>query len=170
MIELSKGGDFMTVENYHRAFGVYGICPQKQSLLLIKKNVGPYNNRYDLPGGKLEDGESLVEGIHREFFEETGFYIDVLRNIGVIDFILPWKWHKITHVHHIAVFYLVKVTRGGFNDPEQFEGQDSNGALWVPVDEITADNSSPLVVKAVEWLKSRKLGMNVHRFEQWEVK
>ncbi|RXI98613.1 NUDIX domain-containing protein [Anaerobacillus alkaliphilus] len=160
----------MTVESYHRAFGVYGICLQNRKLLVIKKNIGPYINRYDLPGGKLEDGESLLEGMHREFFEETGFYVKVKKNLGVADFILPWKWRKITHVHHIAVFYLVQLTRGGFNDPEQFEGQDSNGALWFPIDEITAENASPLVLKAIEWFETRKLGMDVHRFEQWEVK
>ncbi|QOY33830.2 NUDIX hydrolase [Anaerobacillus isosaccharinicus] len=160
----------MTLENYHRAFGVYGICPQNGKLLVIKKNVGPYINRYDLPGGKLEDGESLLKGIRREFFEETGFYIEVRKNIGVVDFLLPWKWQRITHLHHIAVFYLVKLVRGGFNDPEQFDGQDSNGALWVPIDELTLDNASPLVLKAVDWLKTRKMGMDVVHFEQWEVK
>jgi ADP-ribose pyrophosphatase YjhB (NUDIX family) len=160
----------MKRENYHRAFGVYGICPQKGKLLLIKMNVGPYINRYDLPGGRLEDGENLLQGIHREFFEETGFYIEVRKNLGVVDFILPWDWRKVTHVHHIAVFYLVTLAGGGFNDPEQFEGQDSNGALWVPIAEITIDNSSPLVLKAVEWLETRKFGMDVNRFEKWHVK
>jgi ADP-ribose pyrophosphatase YjhB (NUDIX family) len=160
----------MKRENYHRAFGVYGICPQKGKLLLIKKNVGPYINRYDLPGGRLEDGENLLQGIHREFFEETGFYIEVKKNLGVADFILPWDWRKVTHVHHIAVFYLVRLAGGGFNDPEQFEGQDSNGALWIPIADITIDNASPLVLKAVEWLEKRKFGMHVNRFEKWHVK
>ncbi|TKI82071.1 DNA mismatch repair protein MutT, partial [Bacillus wiedmannii] len=46
--------------NFHRAFGVYGICIENNNLLVIDKIKGPYRNRYDLPGGSLEDGESLL--------------------------------------------------------------------------------------------------------------
>lgn len=99
----------MKLEKYYRAFGVYGICSQEGKLLVIKKSQGPYINRYDLPGGQLEEGENLLKGIHREFFEGTGFYINVKGKIGVVDFILPWQWRNITHLHHIALFYLVSL-------------------------------------------------------------
>ena len=49
---------------YHRAFGVYGICIENNSILVIDKIKGPYRSRYDLPGGSLEDGEA---GIYRQF-------------------------------------------------------------------------------------------------------
>ncbi len=53
----------MTVQKYHRAFGVYGIYAKDGKLLVILKNGGPYIHRYDLPGGSLEDGESLQEAM-----------------------------------------------------------------------------------------------------------
>ncbi|SET96606.1 NUDIX domain-containing protein [Salinibacillus kushneri] len=59
-------------KKYHRAFGVYGIYVEGNKLLVINKNGGPYKNRYDLPGGSLESGESLSVAIQREFKEETG--------------------------------------------------------------------------------------------------
>lgn len=52
--------------NFHRAFGVYGICIENNHILVIDKMKGPYRNRYDLPGGSLEDGEALLAGLHRE--------------------------------------------------------------------------------------------------------
>lgn len=42
---------------FHQAFGVYGMYARDGALLVMKKTGGPYINRYDLPGGSLEDGE-----------------------------------------------------------------------------------------------------------------
>ena len=44
---------------------------------MIKKSRGPYKNKFDLPGGKIEDGESLESALVREFMEETGLDIEV---------------------------------------------------------------------------------------------
>lgn len=32
-------------------FGVYGVCIEEGKLLCVRKYGGPYNGRYDLPGG-----------------------------------------------------------------------------------------------------------------------
>lgn len=52
--------------NFHRAFGCYGIIGNRKELVVIKKLGGPYINRYDLPGGSLEDGEELDKAVIRE--------------------------------------------------------------------------------------------------------
>lgn len=72
-------------------------------------------------------------------------------------------------MHHICVFYEVEGT-GGLTQPMQFEGQDSLGALWISEHEATLDNASPLVVKAFEWLKTEKLGIDGECYEHWKVK
>jgi ADP-ribose pyrophosphatase YjhB (NUDIX family) len=154
----------------HRAFGVYGICSEGDKLLVINKSRGPYINRFDLPGGSLEESEGLTEAMKREFVEETGLTAAIQEQIGVQDFIFPVKWKGFTHVHHIAVFYLVKRIGGELAEPEQFDGQDSLGAEWISEEDITADNSSPLVIKAMEWLKSRKLDLETQYFENWVIK
>lgn len=67
------------LKKYHRGFGVYGICFENEKLLVINKNDGLYINRYDLPGGSIEAAESLTTAMKREFFEETGFKIEIKR-------------------------------------------------------------------------------------------
>jgi len=158
------------IRHYHRAFGVYGIGVQDGKLLVINKNGGPYINRYDLPGGSLEEGESLLNALKREVHEETGYEIEAVKQIGVTDFTLPWKWRDFTDVHHIAVFYLVKIVGGQLSDPDVFEGQDSDGALWIPEEEATFDTASPLVLSAFDWLKNGDLDLNVIKYERWEIK
>lgn len=158
------------IKKCHRAFGVYGICVQDGKLLVINKNGGPYKNRYDLPGGSLEEAESLSVAMKREFLEETGFKIEIIKNIGVIDFILPWEWKEFTDVHHICVYYLVKIIGGESIEPVQFEGQDSLGAVWVSEQDINENNSSPLVLKAFDWINNDQLGIDVKLYDTWEVK
>jgi len=155
---------------YHRAFGVYGIYVEDNRLLVIHKNGGPYKYRFDLPGGSLEEGESLSEAMVREFKEETGIEIEIVEQIGITDFLLPWKWKGYTDVHHIAVFYKVRKIGGEISVPEEFEGQDSLGAEWVNRQDISEDNASPLVLKAMEWLETNDLGLKVNKYNDWIVK
>ncbi|CAN7280572.1 NUDIX hydrolase [Rossellomorea sp. LjRoot5] len=159
----------MSDKKYHRAFGVYGIYIEDGKLLVIHKNGGPYINRFDLPGGSLEEGESLAEAMRREFLEETGIEIEIEKQIGVIDFKFPSVWRDFTNVHHIAVYYSVRKTGGEIGIPEQFEGQDSLGAVWVSEHEVSRENASPLVMKAFECLKTNELGLNAEVYEEWEV-
>ena len=153
----------------HRAFGVYGIYVEDGQLLVINKNGGPYINRFDLPGGSLEDGETLSEAMKREFLEETGLKIEIEECIGVIDFKLPWLWREFTDVHHVAVFYSVKKVGGEISIPDQFEGQDSLGAVWIPENKASLENASPLVLKAFEWLKTKDLGIDAEIYKDWIV-
>lgn len=156
--------------NFHRAFGVYGICVHDNKLLVIQKNGGPYINRYDLPGGNLETGESLEEALEREFHEETGLLIDVRKQIGTADFMIHTDWREGTAVHHIAVFYEVQHVGGTISEPLHFEGQDSLGAVWITEKESTLENSSPLVLKAFDWLRTKKLTKEATYYKQWKVK
>ena len=70
-------------QKYHRAFGCYGIIGNSNELVVIRKNAGPYINRYDLPGGSLEDGEELAKAVVREVKEETGLEALHFDQIGV---------------------------------------------------------------------------------------
>jgi len=54
----------------------YGLYIDGDRILLIKSNVHPHV--WELPGGGLESGESLPEGLKREFMEETGYEIEEL--------------------------------------------------------------------------------------------
>ena len=60
---------------------VRGIVIENNQLLLIKR-VKRENNKeniyYVFPGGGLEDGETLEEGVKREVLEELGIDVEVL--------------------------------------------------------------------------------------------
>lgn len=147
------------MEKYHRAFGVYGIIySEKKGLVVIQKNAGPYINRFDLPGGSLEDGEELNIAIKREIKEETGLVVSNYKQIGITSFKYPWDYLNFHFNQHIAVFYDIQKVSGNIQETvPQFDGQDSLGSVFMPLKKLDTTNSSPLVLKAKEYLEHNKI-------------
>lgn len=54
---------------------IKGIIVCAERVLMLRKPGG----RWDLPGGKLEPGESIAAGLRREIAEETGLQVEVDR-------------------------------------------------------------------------------------------
>ena len=58
---------------------------QQQHILLIKRKNEPYKGHWALPGGFLEQDETLQNGAIRELEEETGLGLKKLVRLGVFD-------------------------------------------------------------------------------------
>lgn len=160
----------MSSKTFHFAFGSYGIIHKSDKLLVIKKNGGPYINRYDLPGGSLDEGEPLDKTVVREVIEETGLKILKSHQLGTISFRYPWRYQKYTWNEHICVFNLIDKYQGEVKDTVvQFIGQDSLGAVWVPLTDLTLENSSPLVIKARDFLLNGKFEIKDAEYPDWKV-
>ncbi len=69
--------------------GVGGVVIETGRALLIKRGSEPLLGEWSIPGGTLELGESLQEGVARELLEETGLEVRVLELIEVFDRIFP---------------------------------------------------------------------------------
>ena len=73
-----------------------GILIEKNKILLIQQKVNSFRS-WSLPGGKLEEGESLKNCLIREMQEETGLDISVKRLLYICDRTLNQK-----HILHIT--------------------------------------------------------------------
>jgi len=157
-------------EEFHRAFGIYGIIGDSDSLVVIRKNGGPYINRYDLPGGSLESGEPLDQAILREIHEETDLTVKAVQQLGITSFRYPWAYQEWRMNQHICVFYAVTDYQGTVAaQVAQFVGQDALGAVRLPLDALTIDNASPLVLKAKEYLQTQQFDPTDTTFANWSV-
>jgi 8-oxo-dGTP diphosphatase len=65
--------------------GVGGVIIEEGRALLIRRGSEPLLGQWSIPGGTLELGESLQQGVARELLEETGIEVRVLDLIEVFD-------------------------------------------------------------------------------------
>lgn len=157
-------------EKWEKREGVYGICITEKGLLVIDKTQGPYRKRYDLPGGGLEPGETQHSALHREVKEETGLKIQIKDNLGKCEFLVPWPTQTSTHLHHIVHLYQIETLTTKILSPKAIEGQDSVGAHWLALDQLTVKNASPLALQAKNWTRTRTLSQTLQRLNTWIIK
>ena len=70
--------------------GIGGVLIENNKALLIRRGSEPLLGQWSIPGGTLELGETIVEGVARELLEETGITVRVLDLIEVFDRINPY--------------------------------------------------------------------------------
>ncbi|MDY6789614.1 MAG: NUDIX hydrolase [Candidatus Nanohaloarchaea archaeon] len=59
------------------------ILEREGEVLLIKRRFEPFKGTWGLPGGQLEEGETLEECAVREMKEETGLKVSIKSMLGV---------------------------------------------------------------------------------------
>ena len=69
--------------------GVGGVVIDNGRTLLIRRGSHPLKGEWSIPGGLLEVGETLEQGVARELAEETGLEVRVVELIEVFERIFP---------------------------------------------------------------------------------
>ena len=70
--------------------GIGGVLIENDKALLIKRGSEPLLGQWSIPGGTLELGETILEGVAREMLEETGMVVRLLDLIEVFERINPY--------------------------------------------------------------------------------
>ena len=67
---------------------VGGVLIHDSRVLLIRRGQAPLEGRWSIPGGILEIGERITEGIERELREETGIQVRVAELLEIYEKVL----------------------------------------------------------------------------------
>ena len=105
--------------------GVGAIITDGDRVLLVRRGREPSKGLWSIPGGMLELGESLVEGIRREVREEVGLEVRVLEIVEVLDRVIYDDDGKIEY-HYVLVDYVCKPLSGTLRVAD-----DADAAEWV---------------------------------------
>jgi ADP-ribose pyrophosphatase YjhB (NUDIX family) len=105
--------------------GVGGVVLRGHDVLLVKRAFPPRAGEWSLPGGRLELGESLVDGVRREVREETGIEVEVGPLVEVFDRVHRDQDGRV-RFHFVIADFLCHPT-GGTLAP----GDDAADARWV---------------------------------------
>jgi len=101
-------------------------------ILLVKhepERGGFWQGKWICPGGKLELGETIGDGIKREVKEETGLEIELIKPLPAFDRIV--KSADGIDLHVVYIDYIAKLAGG-----ELKADSDVGEALWIEKDEL----------------------------------
>ncbi len=90
-----------------------------------------YTNHHKIPGGKIETGEDVIEGLKREIKEETGCQAETMSEVGLI---IEYK-NQFEELH-LSYCYLAKAS--GEKSEPQFTAEEKELGFtlkWVSLDE-----------------------------------
>ncbi len=117
--------------------GIGGVVIEKGRTLLIRRGTEPLLGQWSIPGGTLEIGESLQQGVARELLEETGLQVRVLDMIEVFERIFlaekpaTGKARAGPRFHYVIVDYLCERISG-----EARAGSDVTDVAFAREDEL----------------------------------
>jgi len=104
---------------------VGAVILNRDRVLLVERGKSPLKGYWSLPGGVLETGERLEEGIRREVLEETGLAVKPLRVITIFERIMRDARGQAEY-HYVLIDYLCRVTGGTLKAAD-----DVSRAEWV---------------------------------------
>lgn len=121
---------------------VYGVLINENHEILISKETYRGLSFTKFPGGGLCLGESLPDGLIREFKEECNLDIKVEKLLHVTDTLVPSVFDD---SQVIGVYYKVRALNSNLSDDfkvENYDEQNDSFQLfqWIPTRKLTAED------------------------------
>ena len=122
---------------------VTGILIENEKILLVTQKVSDKRN-WSLPGGKLEQGETIEQGIIREMKEETGLDVEIIRLLYLCD--VSASNNTLLHIS-----FLLKRVAGNIELPtNEFESNPIYDVEFIPISDLLDYGFSEKFLKLAE--------------------
>ena len=115
------------------------IHDDKGRIFVTQRGYGDYKDWWELPGGKMEAGETPEEALKREIWEELETRIVVERSVETVEWDYP-QFHLTLHCYWCSV------------ESGHLELKEHEAAKWLNKDELESVNWLP-----ADWELVRKL-------------
>ncbi|HYP08669.1 MAG TPA: NUDIX hydrolase [Bryobacteraceae bacterium] len=110
--------------------GVGALVFEGDRILLAERGREPLKGYWSLPGGVLETGETLEDGIRREVLEETGLVVETAGMAEIFERIMRDEEGR-SEYHYVLIDYFCRVTGGILR-----AGDDCSAARWFEMKEL----------------------------------
>lgn len=129
-------------------------------LTILKNRPNHLKGRLNLPGGKVEPNEYLIETAKRELFEESGLVAESVDLLGSIHG--GWVWNESLGVSEQVAIHCFKAQLGPHMElaprPEETEP-----VSWMPISDVLKDKRSMKNLRIV-------LPLMQHDIKGWSIK
>ena len=106
------------------------VINKKSEILLVRDKIHTSNSIYKLPGGMLEEAQSLEDGVLREVWEETGIRTKLIKMVSVLNS-HPYRFNK-------SNMYIVFQLEPLSSEINIIDTHEIEKALWMPLEEFYA--------------------------------
>jgi mutator protein MutT len=134
--------------------GVGGVTIRGGKVLIMRRARPPLQGEWSIPGGALEVGETIAEGVRREVEEETGIDVRVLEQIETFERIVRDAEGRVQY-HYVILDYLCEAAAG-----ELRAGGDASDAAWAAQMDLgeynLTESASRVITKAFAMAKARE--------------
>lgn len=118
------------MENFKKIIVVGGLIYKKSQMLACRRSKHKdQEGLWEIPGGKLELGESFSEALQRELKEELNLDVVVQNHIATSDVDIPKKSVRI--VMHVYSCFIINRS-----DDRRITSTDHDALKWISPDEI----------------------------------
>jgi 8-oxo-dGTP diphosphatase len=125
--------------------GVGAVVINGTEVLLVRRGSEPLKGEWSLPGGALEIGETLQQGVVREVFEETGMTVTPAGVIEILDRIIKDEESGRVRYHYVLIDFVCRVISGS---PRV--GSDADEVRWVDRAALEEYRVAPVTVRVIE--------------------
>ncbi|HEX6467000.1 MAG TPA: NUDIX hydrolase [Terriglobales bacterium] len=127
--------------------GIGAVIVDGDRFVLVQRARAPHQGEWSIPGGMLECGESLKQGVIREAREETSLEVEPLALVEVFERIVRDPAGGI-QFHYVIMDYLCRLKGGALR-----AGEDAADARWLRQGELEqleiADGTIGVLQKAL---------------------
>jgi ADP-ribose pyrophosphatase len=121
----------------------HAITYREGKVLLVKRAHQPSKERWGVPGGMIELGETIYAAAQRELREECGIEVRIEKVVNVVDNIVLDESGHIRF--HYVVIYLLAQYVSGVAHPNS----DASEVCWVTREELDTLEMHPLAQQIV---------------------
>ncbi|HEX8902849.1 NUDIX hydrolase [Vitreimonas sp.] len=109
------------------------VCLRGDDVLLIRRAAPPMEDRWSIPGGRIEWGERAADAALRELREETGCAAELVGLVDVVDAVLTRRGEREAWGHYVLIDYAARWLSG-----EPQAGDDAREARFFSPAELEA--------------------------------
>lgn len=126
----------------HPLIGVGALIQAGDEIVVVRREHEPAKGLWSIPGGLLELGERLSDGVKREVLEETGLDVEIDRLLDALDNIVYDEKGKILY-HYVLIDYLCRS-----NQRTLKTSTDVKEARWIKLRDLDTLRTT----KTLKWL------------------